>query len=55
MMLMEVIMRKLAEKEQIDIRLYSIIYTAIEEIKSAMEGMLSPEEKEEVTATLEVR
>ncbi|MBP5473532.1 MAG: translation initiation factor IF-2, partial [Bacteroidales bacterium] len=47
--------RKLAEKEQIDIRLYSIIYTAIEEIKSAMEGMLSPEEKEEVTATLEVR
>jgi translation initiation factor IF-2 len=46
--------RRLAEKEQIDIRLYSIIYTAIEEIKSAMEGMLSPEMKEEVTATVEV-
>jgi translation initiation factor IF-2 len=47
--------RKLAEKEGIDIRLYSIIYDAIEEIKSAMEGMLSPEIKEEITATLEVR
>ncbi len=47
--------RKLAEKEQIDIRLYSIIYDAIEEIKAAMEGMLSPEIREEVTATLEVR
>ena len=46
--------RKLAEKEQIDIRLYSIIYTAIEEIKTAMEGMLSPEIKEEVVATVEV-
>lgn len=46
--------RKLAEKEQIDIRLYSIIYTAIEEIKAAMEGMLSPEIKEEVIATVEV-
>lgn len=46
--------RKLAEKEQIDIRLYSIIYTAIEEIKAAMEGMLSPEIKEEITATVEV-
>ncbi|MDR2129748.1 MAG: translation initiation factor IF-2, partial [Odoribacteraceae bacterium] len=46
--------RKLAEKEQIDIRLYSIIYTAIEEIKAAMEGMLSPEVKEEITATVEV-
>lgn len=46
--------RKMAEKEEIDIRLYSIIYDAIEEIKSAMEGMLSPEIKEEVTATLEV-
>jgi len=46
--------RKLAEKEQIDIRLYSIIYDAIEEIKAAMEGMLSPEIKEEITATLEV-
>ncbi|MBP1663864.1 MAG: translation initiation factor [Bacteroidetes bacterium] len=46
--------RKIAEKEEIDIRLYSIIYDAIEEIKSAMEGMLSPEIKEEVTATIEV-
>lgn len=46
--------RKLAEKEQIDIRLYSIIYTAIEEIKAAMEGMLSPEIKEEITSTVEV-
>lgn len=46
--------RKLAEKEQIDIRLYSIIYDAINEIKSAMEGMLSPEIKEEIVATLEV-
>jgi len=47
--------RKLAEKEEIDIRLYSIIYKAIEEIKSAMEGMLSPEVKEEIVATLEIR
>ena len=47
--------RKLAEKEEIDVRLYSIIYNAINEIKSAMEGMLSPEIKEEVIATLEVR
>ena len=47
--------RKLAEKEEIDIRLYSIIYDAIEEIKAAMEGMLSPELKEEIVATLEVR
>jgi translation initiation factor IF-2 len=47
--------RRLAEKEEIDIRLYSIIYDAIEEIKSAMEGMLSPEIKEQITATLEIR
>jgi translation initiation factor IF-2 len=47
--------RRLAEKEEIDVRLYSIIYNAIEEIKSAMEGMLSPEVKEEIVATLEVR
>ena len=47
--------RKLAEKEEIDIRLYSIIYNAIEEIKSAMEGMLSPEVREEIVATLEIR
>lgn len=46
--------RRIAEKEEIDIRLYSIIYDAINEIKSAMEGMLSPEIKEEVTATLEI-
>jgi len=46
--------RKIAEKEEIDIRLYSIIYDAIEEIKSAMEGMLSPEIKEEITATVEI-
>jgi translation initiation factor IF-2 len=47
--------RKLAEQEQIDVRIYSIIYDAIEEIKSAMEGMLSPDIKEEITATLEIR
>ena len=47
--------RKLAEKEEIDVRLYSIIYDAIEEIKAAMEGMLSPEVKEEIVATLEIR
>lgn len=46
--------RKMAEQEEIDIRLYSIIYDAIEELKSAMEGMLSPEIKEEITATIEV-
>jgi translation initiation factor IF-2 len=46
--------RKIAEKEEIDIRLYSIIYDAIEEIKAAMEGMLSPEIKEEITATVEI-
>lgn len=46
--------RRIAEKEGVDIRLYSIIYDAIDEVKSAMEGMLSPEIKEEITATLEV-
>ena len=46
--------RKLAEKEQIDIRLYSIIYDAIEEVKAAMEGMLSPEIKEDIIGTLEI-
>lgn len=46
--------RKMAEKEEIDVRLYSIIYDAIEEIRSAMEGMLSPEIKEEITATVEI-
>ncbi len=47
--------RRLAEKEEIDVRLYSIIYNAIEEIRSAMEGMLSPEVREEIVATLEIR
>ena len=47
--------RKIAEAEQIDIRLYSVIYKAIEEIKSAMEGMLSPDIKEEITGSVEVR
>ncbi|MGB4575595.1 MAG: translation initiation factor IF-2 [Paludibacter sp.] len=47
--------RKMAEKEEIDVRLYSIIYDAIEEIRAAMEGMLSPEIKEEITATVEIR
>lgn len=47
--------RKLAEEEQIDIRLYSVIYKAIEELKSAMEGMLSPDIKEEIVGTAEVR
>ena len=46
--------RRLAEKEGVEIRLYSIIYDAIEEVKSAMEGMLSPEIKEEITANVEV-
>ena len=47
--------RKLAEQEQIDIRLYSIIYTAIEEIKAAIEGMLSPEIEEKIICNIEVR
>lgn len=47
--------RKLAEQEEIDIRLYSIIYNAINEIKSAIEGMLSPEIEEKIVANLEVR
>lgn len=47
--------RKIAEAEDIDIRLYSIIYDAIEEIKSAMEGMLSPELKEEIVGSAEVQ
>ena len=47
--------RKLAETEQIDIRLYSVIYKAIEELKAAMEGMLSPDIKEEIVGTAEVR
>ena len=47
--------RQIAEKEQIDIRTYSIIYDAINDIKDAMEGMLSPDFKEEVTGTCEIR
>lgn len=47
--------RKLAENEEIDIRLYSIIYQAIEEIKAAIEGMLSPEIEEVITCNLEIR
>lgn len=47
--------RKLAENEQIDIRLYSIIYKAIDELKAAMEGMLSPDIVEEITGTADVR
>jgi translation initiation factor IF-2 len=47
--------RKLAELEQIDIRLYSIIYDAIDELKAAMEGMLAPEFEEKVTCNVEIR
>ncbi len=47
--------RKLAEAEQIDIRLYSIIYQAIEEIRAAIEGMLSPEIEEKILCNIEVR
>lgn len=47
--------RRFAEQEGVDIRMYSIIYDAIEEVKAAMEGMLAPVVKEEVTATIEVR
>jgi translation initiation factor IF-2 len=47
--------RKLAEQEQIDIRLYSIIYKAIEELKAAMEGMLSPDIEEKIVGTAEIR
>jgi len=47
--------RRLAEAEEIDIRTYSIIYQAIDEVKAAMEGMLAPEFEEKVTATVEVR
>jgi len=47
--------RKIAETEQIDIRLYSIIYKAIEEIKAAMEGMLSPDIEEKIMGTAEIR
>ena len=46
---------KLAEQEGVDIRKYSVIYDAIEEVKAAMEGMLAPTLKEQITATIEVR
>ena len=47
--------RKLAEQEQIDIRLYSVIYKAIDELKAAMEGMLSPDIEEKITGSAEIR
>ena len=47
--------RQVADKEEIDIRTYSIIYDAINDLKDAMEGMLSPEVKEEITGTAEIR
>lgn len=47
--------KKLADEEKIDIRLYSVIYKAIDELKSAMEGMLSPAIKEEIVGTAEIR
>lgn len=47
--------KQLAEKEEIDIKTYSIIYDAIDDVKDAMEGMLSPELKEEITGTAEIR
>ena len=47
--------RQIAEKEEIDIRTYSIIYAAINDLKDAMEGMLSPDFKEEITGTAEIR
>ena len=47
--------RQMADKEEIDIRMYSIIYDAINDLKDAMEGMLSPEFKEEITGSAEIR
>ena len=47
--------RKLAENEDVEIRYYNIIYDAIDDVKAAMSGMLSPEEKEQVTGTVEIR
>lgn len=47
--------KKLAEQEEIDIRLYSVIYSAIDEIKAAMEGMLAPEFQEKITGNAEIR
>ncbi len=47
--------RRLAEKEQVDIRTYNIIYDAINDVRKALEGLLAPESKEEITATIDVR
>ncbi len=47
--------RRLAENEKVEIRLYSVIYDAINEVKSALEGLLTPDIKEEITATVEIR
>lgn len=47
--------RKLAENENVEIRYYNIIYDAIDDVKAAMSGMLSPEEKEQITGTVEIR
>jgi translation initiation factor IF-2 len=47
--------RRLAEKEKVDIRTYNIIYDAIDDIHKALEGLLAPEKKEEITGTVEVR
>ena len=47
--------RQIAEREEIDIRLYSVIYDAIEDVRDALEGLLAPEEKEKTLGMLEVR
>ena len=47
--------RKLAETEDVEIRYYNIIYDAIDDVKAAMSGMLAPEEKEQITGTVEIR
>lgn len=47
--------RQLAEREKVDIRIYNIIYDAIDDVKKALEGLLTPEKKEEITATVEIR
>jgi translation initiation factor IF-2 len=47
--------RRLSEQEKVDIRLYNIIYDAINDVKKALEGLLAPEKKEEITATIEIR
>jgi translation initiation factor IF-2 len=47
--------RRLAERENVDIRTYNIIYNAIEDIRKALEGLLAPEQREEITGTLEIR